>query len=203
MKTTTKMVFIALMVLLASACGSKSSSSDVQRDRQEGMVAEGVARVGMPAIHNFRELQLLKDLYELRDQEGYITYAYAYNEMQGKYVFFCNSIGYPIPYATQYSAPESMQHYYIRSPGHEDNHYGAERLPQPEPNGLFIPASAEGTWVMCKDPDPSSPKVGAAYSEPKLTVLPFKMSCRVVQDGIPGISCYHEEAAVPPEAPAR
>jgi hypothetical protein len=55
----------------------------------------------MPAIKNFRERRLLKSILEMRDQEGLTTFTYTYNEMTGQLVFFCDSIGYGIPYATQ------------------------------------------------------------------------------------------------------
>ena len=46
-------------------------------------------------------------------------------------------------------------------------------LPQADPNGLFSPPSAEGTWVMCKDPN--SDKVEPIYSEPRIIVSTFPL----------------------------
>lgn len=166
----------ALPILCALAVQSscfdvESSSSDVQRERQEVLVREGISEVGMPSIKNFRELKLAKDLYELRDQTGLVTYTYLWSEMQGKLTFFCASIGYPIPYATQFSAPESMQRYYVR--GTSSTTYGVTKLPQAEPNGLFTPAAAEGTWVMCKDPDGKD--VHPVYVEPRIVVSSAKL----------------------------
>jgi hypothetical protein len=118
----------------------------------------------MPSIKNFRERKLMKDILELRDQEGYVTYTYTFSEQTGKYSFFCQSIGYPIPYATQFTNPEKDIYHPNR---------GHVTLPQADPNGLFSPSSAEGTWVMCKNP--GSADVGAVYAEPKLTTLPWPM----------------------------
>jgi len=115
----------------------------------------------------------LKDIYELRDQTGLATYTYLYNEFTGKLVFFCNSIGYGIPYATQYSASESVQSYNVPRTSGGERHYGVERLPQAEPNGLFSPASAEGTWVQCKDP--SGKDVRPVYVEPRVIVSQFRL----------------------------
>ncbi|HVI41840.1 MAG TPA: hypothetical protein VM577_14410, partial [Anaerovoracaceae bacterium] len=87
-----------LIPLLLCACDEpRSSSDDIQRQQQERILQEGTSAVGMPAIKNFREKRLLKTVLELRDQNDLITYTYLWNEMQGKWVFFCNSIGYGIP----------------------------------------------------------------------------------------------------------
>jgi hypothetical protein len=170
----------AFLTMAASGCAPQRTSSDVQRERQETLIQEGVAQVGMPAIKNFRELKIVKDLYELRDQTGLTTYTYLWNEYNGKLVFVCDSIGYAIPYATQYSAPESVQRYYIPASGGAVRQYGVEPLPQAEPNGLFSPASAEGSWVMCKDP--GSENVRPVYLEPRVVVSQFKMPCEIVMN---------------------
>ena len=151
------------------SCNYDQTSSDVQREKQEKLVSEGVSQVGMPAIKNFRELKLAKDLYELRDQTGLVTYTYLWSEMQGKVMFFCNSIGYPIPYSTQYSAPESMQYWHAT-----ESRWGVDRLPQAEPNGLFTPGAAEGTWIMCQDAEKKD--VRPVYVEPRVVVSPFKLT---------------------------
>jgi hypothetical protein len=118
----------------------------------------------MPAIKNFRERKLLKDILELRDQNGLVTYTYVFSEMTATWTFFCNSVGYGVPYATQYTNPERFEY----------NVNGPVTLPQADPTGLFSPASAEGTWVMCKDP--SGKDVKPVYVEPRIIVSPFKLA---------------------------
>ncbi len=137
----------------------------MQTEQQERILAEGTSQVGMPAITHFRERKLLKDILELRDQADLVTYTYLFAEQSGKLVFLCISTGYGLPAATQFTAP--MKPY-----GHYDGHRIA--LPQADPNGLFSPASAEGTWVLCKDP--SSDKVKPLYVEPRVIVSPFMLS---------------------------
>lgn len=156
-----------------SACSPKQTSADIQRDTQERLLNEGTSQIGMPAIKNFRERKLLKQILEQRDQANFITYTYLFSEVSGKTTFFCQSIGYPIPYATQFTAPESMQRYNIRNKD-GDWAYGSSRLPQADPNGLFSPASADGTWILCKDPD--SPDVKPVYIEPKVVTAPYKLA---------------------------
>ena len=162
---TIKVTACALIFVAFSAeKGCEPSSDHIQSQQQERILAEGTAQTGMPAIHNFRERKLLKDILELRDQDGLVTYTYIFADMTGKLVFFCDSIGYGIPYATQYTNPQ-----------HVDTSYPSIRyiLPQADPNGLFSPASAEGTWVMCKNPH--GPEVKPIYIEPRIVVSPFKL----------------------------
>lgn len=141
--------------------GCTPSSDSVQREQQERILAEGTSKIGMPAINNFREKKILKDIYELRDQSGLVTYTYLFNEMNGKIGdFFCDSIGYGIPYATQFTYPEK----YVGN--------GAT-MPQADPNGLFSPASADGTWILCKDPN--GKEVRPVFLEPRIIVSPFKL----------------------------
>jgi hypothetical protein len=156
---------LATIALIVSACDDRKPTSDeTQRAQQERLLAEGTAQTGMPAIKNFRERKLLKDILELRDQDGLTTYTYVWNELAGKLVFLCDSIGYGIPYATQFTSPAKEVGYST----------ALVAMPQADPNGLFSPASAEGTWVMCKDP--GGPDVRPVYIEPRIVVSPFRMT---------------------------
>jgi hypothetical protein len=151
-------------VLFLLGCDETPSSDQIQRQQQESLLKEGSAQIGMPAIKNFRERKLLKDILELRDQNGLVTYAYLWSEVTGKKIFLCTSIGYGIPYATQFTNPSKVEH---------DTEHGYAILPQADPNGLFSPAAAEGTWVLCKDPN--SDKTLPVYVEPRVIVSPFKL----------------------------
>lgn len=76
-------------------CGGATKDSDSkQRKQQEALLDEATKQVGMPAIKNFRERKLLKDILEMRDQTGLTTYTYVFNEMQGKLVFLGETIGF-------------------------------------------------------------------------------------------------------------
>lgn len=158
------MALLALgAVALVNACDVQPSSDEKQQEQQEKILAEGTAQTGMPAIKNFRERKLLKDILELRDQEGLVTYTYIMPEMTGKPSFFCSSIGYGIPYATEYTSPQKV----------DWHRNGNVPLPQADPNGLFSPADAEGTWVMCLDP--GKKQAVPVYIEPRIIVSPFKL----------------------------
>lgn len=159
--------FLALLVFCGGADDCNHHDSDtVKTEQQEAILMEGAKSVGMPAIKNFREMRELKDIFELRDQANFSTYTYIVNEMGGKLVFFCASFGYPIPYATQFTSPQKPIQYRDGSPSYLV-------IPQADPNGLFSPASADGTWVLCKDP--KSDAVKPVYVEPKVVTSPFPL----------------------------
>lgn len=161
------LIIVSLASHFLVACGPEApTSDDIQRAEQEKMLAEGTSQVGMPAIKNFRERKLLKDILEMRDQTGLATYTYVWSEMQGKPVFLCDSIGYGIPYATQFTNPEKIEAW--------RTNVGYVTLPQADPNGLFSPSSAEGTWVMCKNP--KGDDVRPVYIEPRIIVSQFPLT---------------------------
>lgn len=149
-------VVLSLLVLLI-ACDE--NSDQIQRRQQERLSRQAVNSVGMPSITNFQEKRILKMILELRDTEiRTITYT---QDMNGNLHKLCNSIGYGIPYATQYTNPQRR-----------DFDAGAV-LPQADPNGLFSPASAEGSWVLCFDKN--AKKMSPVYVEPRIIVSPFAL----------------------------
>lgn len=159
-----KYITITLAVLMLSACQEQAPSSDqVQRKAQEQLAQQGNAVVGMPSIVNFQEKRILKDIIEMRDKAiTTITYT---QDMNGRLIKLCDSVGFGISSATQYTNPQRI----VEGYGH-----AMITLPQADPNGLFSPASAEGTWVMCKDP--KSDKVAPVYAEPRIVVSPFALN---------------------------
>ena len=161
MKTITSVSLLAVLGITLTGCIEESSDTK-QREQQERILQEGTAQTGMPAIKNFRERKLLKQIIEMRDQDGLVTYTYTVPETTGRPVFLCNSIGYGLPAATQYTNPEK----YVGTTG--------ATLPQADPNGLFSPSSAEGTWVMCTDPSGTG-KTRPVYVEPRIIVSPFRL----------------------------
>ena len=158
-----KPLLLLPIVLFLVACDMHKSSDAIQSEQQEWILAEGTSAIGIPAIKNFREKRLLKDIIEMRDQDGLTTYTYIVAEMTGKLVFVGESIGYGIPAATQFTSPQKK----------EIGTNGNIALPQADPNGLFSPASAEGTWIILKDPHGNATK--PVYIEPRIVVSPFRL----------------------------
>lgn len=143
-------------------CDGPPVSDTTQQHQQEQMSVQSNAQVGMPGINRFTEKRIMKRLYEMRDQ-NLVTYTYV-TDMNGRLFHLCDSIGFGLPYGTQFSNPE--KHIY-------DSQYNAYNLPQAEPNGLFMPPTAEGTWVICAAEDKK--EFTPVYVEPRVIVSPFKL----------------------------
>ncbi|CAB4130648.1 hypothetical protein UFOVP132_4 [uncultured Caudovirales phage] len=167
-----KFVIVPAMALALAGCQDMKPSADkVQREQQEQLSMQGVMSVGMPAITRFAEKRMMKDILEMRDQM-HPTYTYLAGEQSGVIgEKICDSLGYGLNGATQYTNPQRATNY-----GDGGGGRGVLSLPQADPNGLFSPAAAEGTWVMCKVP--GSDKVLPQYIEPRVIVLTFPKEAR-------------------------
>jgi hypothetical protein len=152
------LALVAVATLL-TACDQRESSTQIERRKQEELTMQAVTQVGMPSIVNFAEKRMFKDILELRDKNvPTTTYLVGMNNQLTK---VCDSIGYGLPYATQYTNPQRV---------YSDTH-GYGTLPQADPNGLYSPASADGTWVLCVDHKDGKAK--PVYIEPRILVSPF------------------------------
>ena len=163
-----RIIFIGIMAIFALAgCDKGPPTSDqIQHQAQEAISKQSNMAVGMPAIVNFQEKRILKDIYELRDK-AITTYTYT-QDMNGKMHKICDSVGYGISGATQFTNPMKVVDVCPNA-----GHYCYQEMPQADPNGLFSPASDEGTWVMCKDPH--SNKVMPVRIEPRTITSPFPL----------------------------
>ena len=154
--------------LTLSACAPGVPTSDqIQNQKQEELSKQGVEAVGLPAIKNFQEKRILRDILELRDNPKFATYTYT-EDMNGKLHLRCHSIGYGLPYATQYTNPQSRQVTTSSGGG-----ITSDVMAQADPNGLYSPASAEGTWVMCLNP--KTKKAEPQYIEPRIVTLTYPL----------------------------
>lgn len=162
-----KKLFLTMMssiLLMLSACDdAPASSRQVEAAAQERQSAAAIASVGMPAIPNFQEKRMMKMILELRDTAlATITYT---QDMNGGLHKLCDSIGYGLPYATQYTNPQMI--------AYRGSQVGVATLPQADPNGLYSPASADGTWVMCVNP--ATKKATPLYVEPHVIVSTYEL----------------------------
>ena len=135
---------------------------------------EAVRQVGMPAIVNFQERKLAKMIFELRDREDLICYAYIKCEYTGELTFIGKCVGYGLPYSVQYTNPEKIANRW----GNSDvkSYSDLWTLPQADPNGLFMPTGLSATWLMMIDPKTNEPH--PVYIEPEIVVSPFELPHR-------------------------
>jgi len=165
-----KLLVIALPLMMAAGSANAqwfgSTADNDTRKAQELLQTQAMNSIGMPAIKNFAERRQLKQIYELRDQ-SLATYTYLVG-LDGKIGDkLCNSIGFGIPYATQFTSPQRVART-VETPEH-----GNVVLPQADPNTLFSPANADGTWILCLNPE--TKQASPLYVEPHVIVSPFKL----------------------------
>ncbi len=154
-----------LAIALAGCDASAESSTQIERRQQEQLSKQAAVVVGMPAIINFTEKRQLKAILELRDTANLVTYTYTL-DLNSKRHKVCptTSSGFGIPYATQYTNPQQA---------FGDSYHALATLPQADPNALFSPASADGTWVLCLHP--VTKELAPTYVEPRVVVYLFEM----------------------------
>ncbi len=155
-------LFAFFLLISADGCHDEPSTDRIQAQKTEQALAEADRQIGLPNISNFQERKLMKMVFELRDQEDLKTYTYTH-ALDGSLVFQFESIGFGIPASTQFTNPEKLSY--------QGTHWGYQKLPQADPNGLFMPTSSDATWIMMSTPD--GPKV--VYMEPKICVTTYKL----------------------------
>lgn len=150
--------FLALLAVgvLLTGCDERSEMDKRETEAQEKITAEAGRQTGMPNIVNFQEKKLVKRLYELRDRADLVTYTYIV-DLNGHLHFLTRSVGFGIPYAAQFSNPQKPLH-------HESS---STTIPQSEPNGLYMPSQADGTWIMAVGKDGDTHPL---YVEPRVIV---------------------------------
>ena len=152
---------------IEDSASKRDAGKELSR-KSEDLQREANRQIGLPNIINFQEKKLMKMIYELRDQENVITYTYLVSEINGEVgQFLGKTLGYGIPYSTQFSNPEK----YFDDP-YGGQGVGALIVPQAEPNGLFIPEGLSATWIFLIDED-GSPR--PTYVEPAIIVSPVKL----------------------------
>jgi hypothetical protein len=156
-------------LLMGNECSSESVADKRERMQTARLTEQASTQVGMPAVTRFTEKRNLKMIYEKRDDAKLATIAYIV-DLNGKLHKVCDAIGYGFPYATQFTNPARDIWYGDGNISGAGSHM---QMPQPEPNGLFMPNAADGTWVLCLDP--STKDLQPVYVEPRVIVSPFPL----------------------------
>lgn len=187
----TALLCLAASSLALSGCGYRATQSNDSKiaEQQELNLAEGDAQVPPPSIVNWNEKRMAKLIQEKRDQVNLATWTYTKN-MDGKYTFVCESVSYGLPYNTRANNPLHYEFVSTKTGARGTGTYFTDSkgkriwgdhmvMPQPEPNGLFIPDSAKGTWNLCRDPVTGKPDV--TYQEEDIAVFPYRLPDGMVE----------------------
>lgn len=177
MKKILIFVMSAAMVLCLFGCESSVEGNSNQQESayQEQLMQEASYEVGMPNITEFYEKKLAKEILELRDDSELVCYAYTRSEMSGKYVYLGRSMGYGLPYSTQYTNPNK----YIDDPN-GSYEVGSIVIEQADPNGLYSPDGLSATWMWLIDEETGEPNI--SYIEQEIFVCQAKMPARLCED---------------------
>lgn len=152
-------LFLVLAVFL-SGCAPSSANDLEQSQQQSGNIAI-VQNQPVPDLGGYSfERQVLIDTYLARNN-NISTFAYMFT-MDGKIVEICPSMGYPIPYSTQLTAPEKLA-------GWTND---TSVIPNAEPNGVYPPGDAAATLVQCVNSDGS---VTPVYIEWYVLAFPYRI----------------------------
>lgn len=174
MKRNYSFLVMLLTLLFITTTGFESCNGDETADEKDKKktqqaMQEANAEVGMPAINNWYEKKMMKSLFELRDQSNLVCYAYIWSDYNGKFIYLGECIGYGLPYSVQYTNPEYIADRYGE---------GYAILPQPDPNGLFMPEGLSATWLNLIDE--KTGKASPLYMEPEIAVFQHKLPARIV-----------------------
>lgn len=164
----TAIILMSITTAYASASRPRvQDAEEIQKRQTKQSMLEANRQIGMPAIKNYQERKLAKLIFELRDQEKMICYAYLQSDYSGKLIFIGKCIGYGLPYSVQYTNPQQ-----IKEGEYSQSHWGTS-IPQADPNGLYMPTGLSATWLMMIDPKTKKPR--PVYIEPEIVVSPFPL----------------------------
>ena len=150
--------------------GNRETSADTKQAQATAKsLAEAERQVGMPNIVNWKQRKTLKMIMELCDKEDLVCYAYLQNQYTGRLVYVGRCLGYGIPFSAQFTNPEKI----VANDTFANGGSIFGKLPQADPNGLFMPTSSSATWLIMVDPKTKEPR--PVYFEPTIVVSPFPL----------------------------
>lgn len=160
-----------ILTLLAVPFIMGAEGNGCQPARQQGAMQEQAAAnrqqehmlrmQPIPTLQWSLERHLAIQIYMAR-QRSVPTVSIVQSEYTGKILWRCDSIGFPLPYATQITNPLQMMEGRGSPPS-------TTAVNQAEPNGLYTPSSADGTWVPCVD---DKGGISPVYEERKISTFP-------------------------------
>ncbi len=169
MHSQLKLTFmLGFVVVMCAGAGGNSCSqtpdSAAQREQysQNRQMDQFLRNQPVPSFDWSLERHMMIELYSAR-QHATTTFSVVQSEFTGHVLWSCPSIGFPLPYATQLTNPSQVVFAH-----HPTEHDAAGVVAQQEPNGLFTPATADGTWVPCVD---EHGKITPVYEERRVSTF--------------------------------
>ncbi len=169
MKKIISLVLLGIMALSIAGCTDHTSQSE-EMEYTENLMKQANDEVGQPNITEFYEKKLAKEIFEKRDDSNLICYVYN-QSLDGQYIYIGQSMGYGLPYSTQYTAPTVDE---IVSGGY------TKTVVQADPNGLYTADGLSATWLMMVDDETGETYM--MYCEPTIVVTENKIPKRLIAD---------------------
>lgn len=166
---------ISMVALTGCQLDNTPDANYKEMEYQKQLMDQSSTKVGNPEITEYFEKKLAKEIFELRDKSDLVCYAYTHNDMSGKYVFLGRTMGYGLPYSTQYTNPQK----FIDDPN-GDMTVGSVVIPQAEPNGLYSSDGLSATWLWLIDEETGKPNI--SYIEQGIFVSQHKLPKRLCED---------------------
>ena len=142
------LLLLAPLVLANEGGCQKTDRNSAARREQTQQNAQQDHMLRTQPVPSFQwslERHLAIEIYKARQRQVPTT-SLVQSNFTGKVMWQCDSIGFPLPYATQLTNPQQGTD--VRN---NNVSLGVTTIGQAEPNGLYSPASADGTWVPCVD----------------------------------------------------
>jgi hypothetical protein len=151
-------LLLVLLVLSADSCDSSQTSTESsQVNSQQTTYANN------QPLHKYDYSPERDELQQIYDARMKVVNTWTVIYSMGKPVFICPSKGYPIPYTTQLTNPES----WVRT---------GIAIPQSEPNGLYT-GTTNATWVLCIRALPGGgSEIEPVYSESDALAFPYPVT---------------------------
>lgn len=146
----------AATLLGLTACVQPVTSSDQQAAaQQEDLSKRAQAEVGIYQPTHFTRKRLANRIGQMLDDPNLATISYAQG-LDGKLRCIGQTIGFPMPSATQTTSPQRWEPPpYFDQAGNAfsyNQYREGELAPQPEPDQLYYPTSADATWILLVNP---------------------------------------------------
>ena len=159
---------LALLVGLLAACGPQATPSEIADqdlvNRQQQIYAQ---REPVPVYDYSLPRAVLIQIYTAKNKATSTYTVFLSNS--GVPIYVCPSRGFPIEGGTELTNPSQISYgHYISG----SSTYSAGVIGQADPDGLFHPSTAAGTYVLCTRPNGD---IVPIYTEPMVMTFPFEV----------------------------
>lgn len=162
-------VALAALAVFLNACGPYGTPSEVADQKRINSQQEIYASIEPVPVYDYSlPRDVMIQIYTAKNKANSTYTVFLSNN--GIPLYVCPSRGYPIEGGTQLTNPEQISFGTFPSGGSSSAASGV--VGQADPDGLFHPLTAPGTYVLCVRPNGD---VVPLYAEPMVMTFPFEV----------------------------